>query len=109
MLLGPTDGLFGPSANLEIAVRAGATVMGAGGWSSAKKLEEIAVWRPTVLIGTASYLVRLSDVAAERGMDLSACGVRMLVSSGEPGASIPATRDLLMARYGDAAWWTATA
>jgi phenylacetate-CoA ligase len=102
MLLGPTDGMFGPTANLHVASRAGATVIAAGRWDTRKKLAELALWRPTVLIGTASYLVRLTDVAAQTGVDLTDCGIQTVLSSGEPGASIPATRGMLEQRFGGA-------
>lgn len=102
MLLGPTDGMFGPTANLHVASRAGATVISAGRWDTRKKLAELALWRPTVLIGSASYLVRLTDVAAQNDVDLSDCGIHTVLSSGEPGASIPATRGLLEQRFGGA-------
>lgn len=100
MFLSPTDGLFGPNVNLELAVRAGATVLPAGRYDTRTKLRELVLWRPSVLVGSASYLVRLADVATDMNIDLTACGVRALLVAGEPGAAVPATRALLRERFG---------
>lgn len=43
--------------------------------------------------------MHLAEVAAELGIDLSACGIRSLNSFGEPGAAVDATRATLVERY----------
>lgn len=100
MVLGPVDGLLGPTASVEAARRAGALPILAGLWDSRTKVRMIAELRPTVVSGAASYLLHLSDVAHEEGVDLAACGIRRISSVGEPGAAVPATRALLLERYG---------
>jgi phenylacetate-CoA ligase len=47
---------------------------------------------PTVFYGTPSYALRLTEVAEEMHVDPREFGLRALVFSGEPGASIPAIR-----------------
>lgn len=46
----------------------------------------------TVFYGTPSYALRVAEVAREEGVDPRSLGLRKLVFSGEPGASIPAVR-----------------
>jgi phenylacetate-CoA ligase len=60
----------------------------------------IAELRPAMIAGAASYLVHLSEVAAEMGVDLSECGLRGVTSFGEPGAAVEATRETLGRRFG---------
>ncbi|MEK9659178.1 MAG: phenylacetate--CoA ligase family protein [Chloroflexota bacterium] len=56
--------------------------------------------RPTVFYGTPSYALYLAEVAREEGLDPRSIGFRVLLFSGEPGASIPATRKALEDAYG---------
>src|SRR5207249_104948 len=66
-----------------------------GGMRSAGRLKTIIDNEVTVLCATPSYALRLAEVAAEEGMDLSAAKVRRIIVAGEPGGSIPATRALI--------------
>ena len=91
MLLGPVDGLLGPSVGVEAARLRGSIPVLAGMWDTRTKVQAIAELRPGVIAGAASYIVHLSEVAAEMGVDLSACGLRAVTSFGEPGAAIDAT------------------
>lgn len=100
MVLGPIDGLVGPSAGVEAWQRRGALVCLAGLYDTETRASLIVELRPTVIVGVASYLVHLSEVAAGLGLDLAAAGVRRVQSVGEPGAGVPATKALLMERYG---------
>ena len=91
MLLGPADGLLGPSVGVEAARQRGSIPVLAGMWDTRTKVQAIAELRPGVIAGAASYIVHLSEVAAEMGVDLSECGLRAVTSFGEPGAAIDAT------------------
>ena len=56
--------------------------------------------KPSVFYGTPSYALSLAETAREDGVDPMAFGFRILFFSGEPGASIPATRRTLEETYG---------
>jgi len=47
----------------------------------------------TVLVCTPSYALRLAEIAQEHGINTPASTVRVTIHAGEPGASIPATRE----------------
>jgi phenylacetate-CoA ligase len=46
----------------------------------------------TVLLGTPSYILHLAETARREGLSLSDAQVRITLHAGEPGASVPATR-----------------
>jgi phenylacetate-CoA ligase len=100
MLLGPVDGLLGPSVGVEAARERGSIPVLAGMWDTRTKVQAIAELRPGVIAGAASYIVHLSEVAAEMGVDLAACGLRTVTSFGEPGAAIDATHATIEQRFG---------
>jgi phenylacetate-CoA ligase len=55
----------------------------------------------TVLLGTASYLLHLADVARENDIDPRSLGIRIISTSGEPGMiSVPNTAVRLREAYG---------
>ena len=56
--------------------------------------------RPTVFYGTPSYALRIAQVAREEGVDPRDFGVRFLVFSGEPGASLPTMRAEIEQAFG---------
>ena len=59
--------------------------------------------RPTVVCCTPTYALRLAEVAGEErrsGCSLAASGVRVLIVAGEPGGSIPATRQRIERAWG---------
>jgi phenylacetate-CoA ligase len=98
--LGPVDGLMGPTASAESAARAGAMVVLAGLFDSTAKVRLIADLGPAVVSGAASYLLHLIDVAKREGVDLARLGIRTVVSVGEPGAAVEATRQRLTDGWG---------
>jgi phenylacetate-CoA ligase len=100
VMLGPIDGLLGPTASVESAARAGALVVLAGLYDSRTKVRLLEQVRPAVVSGAASYLLHLVDVAHEEGVDLRALGIRTVISAGEPGVAVPATRQRLVAGWG---------
>ena len=95
IILGPIDGLMGPSAAYEAGVRQGAIMVAAGLMDSRSKIRLIEDFKPITISGTASYLLRLLEVAEEMGVDTTQLGLRAVASVGEPGAAIPATRKRL--------------
>jgi phenylacetate-CoA ligase len=100
VLLGPVDGLLGPTASAESSARSGALVVLAGLYDSRTKVRLIDDLRPTIVAGAASYLLHLIEVARDDGIDLSALGVHTVVSVGEPGAAVEATRRRLSDGWG---------
>jgi phenylacetate-CoA ligase len=88
---------FGPFIGFwsayEGAKRLGALTIPGGGMDSLQRLRAIQDVAATVLVCTPSYALRLAEVAQEHGMDMRSSSVRVTIHAGEPGASIPATRE----------------
>lgn len=95
---------FGPFigfwAGFEAAVEHGYFVLPAGGMSTSARLHHLLVNKATVLNCTPTYALRLAEVAAQEGIDLSSCAVRIVFVAGEPGGSIPATRERIAKAWG---------
>ena len=100
MLLGPIDGLLGPAVGVEAMRERGAIPVLAGLWDTRTKVQAIAELRPGAIAGAASYIVHLTEVAREMGIDLSSCGLRTVTSFGEPGVAVDATHDAIGRRFG---------
>lgn len=85
------------------AERLGATLFpfGAGTQGqSLRTLQWMLQMRATVFYGTPSYALRLAEVALQNGIDPRELGVRKMLFSGEPGASVPAIRDRIVDSFG---------
>jgi phenylacetate-CoA ligase len=54
----------------------------------------------TVLMCTPTYALRLAEAAREEGIDLARSALRVSIHAGEPGASIPATRERIEKELG---------
>jgi len=97
VLLGPTDGLLGPTAAVDSWEAMGALVIRAARFTSEEKLRIIRRLKPKLVSGTASFLLYLAEKARNQGKPFEQMGgVPMLLSVGEPGAAIPATRERLI-------------
>jgi len=87
---------FGPFIGFwsayEGAKRLGALTVPGGGMDSLQRLRAMQEVGATVLVCTPSYALRLAEIAREHNIDLSQFQVRVTIHAGEPGASIPATR-----------------
>jgi phenylacetate-CoA ligase len=70
--------------------------------SSAIRLALIEAVGATVVCCTPTYALRLADIAAQErpGRPLSNGRVRLLIVAGEPGGSIPATRERIERQWG---------
>jgi phenylacetate-CoA ligase len=88
---------FGPFIGFwsayEGAKKLGALTVPGGGMDSLHRLRTIQEIGATVLVCTPSYALRLAEVAQENGMNIRASTVRVTIHAGEPGASIPSTRE----------------
>ncbi len=85
------------------AERLGATVFpfGAGVKGQTQQaLSWIDQMRPTAFYGTPSYALRLAETARATGFDPRKLGFRIMFFSGEPGAGIPATKQLIEESFG---------
>ncbi len=95
---------FGPFVGFWSAFDAGCArgclCLPGGGMSTSARLKYIADNAVTVVCCTPTYALRMVEVAAAEGVDLSALAVRTLIVAGEPGGSIPATRARIEAAWG---------
>jgi len=87
---------FGPfigfwSAHDAVIARGGMSIPG-GGLSSIARLDLIATSAATVLFCTPTYALHLAEVAAEHHIDLQNTAITRIIVAGEPGGSLPATR-----------------
>jgi phenylacetate-CoA ligase len=78
----------------------GALAVSGGAMTTEQRLRTIADVGATVLMCTPTYALRMADVARETGIDLAASTLRVTIHAGEPGASIPATREAIERAYG---------
>jgi phenylacetate-CoA ligase len=90
---------FGPFIGFwlafDAAQRIGALCVPGGGLSSESRLKAILENQITVLCCTPTYALRLAEVATRDKIDLRKSCVKNIVVAGEPGGSIPATRQRL--------------
>jgi phenylacetate-CoA ligase len=96
LYLGSWGALAGTERLGAIAFPFGA---GASGMS-ARAASWLAQIRPTAFYGTPTYALHLADVAKAEELDAREFGLKALIFSGEPGASIPSVIDKLVAAYG---------
>ncbi|MBN1629393.1 MAG: phenylacetate--CoA ligase [Thermoleophilia bacterium] len=78
---GLTTGAFGMHAGLE---RVGVTVIPASTGSTNRQLQIMRDFKTTVLVGTPSYVMHLTDVALESGYDLKQLNLRVALLGSEP-------------------------
>ncbi|HEX5000667.1 MAG TPA: AMP-binding protein [Terriglobia bacterium] len=112
--VGPGDRIFfpfsfGPFLGFWSAFDAGSQIgahcVPGGGMSSSLRLKIMETIAPTIVCSTPTYALRLAEVSAvERaengGRPLSEFGVRAVIVAGEPGGSIPATRERIEQNWG---------
>ncbi len=95
---------FGPFIGFwsayEGAKKLGALTVPGGGMDSLQRLRAIQEIGATVLVCTPSYALRLAEIAQEHGMNVRDSTVRVTIHAGEPGASIPATRERIENAWG---------
>jgi phenylacetate-CoA ligase len=94
---------FGPFLGFwtafEAAAQAGCLCIPGGGLSSTARLRAILEHGADVLCCTPTYALRLVETAREEGIALSKSRVKTLIVAGEPGGSIAAVREQLMAGW----------
>ena len=83
----------------------GCLVFPAGGLSTDQRIDALLTWPITVLGCTPSYALFLAEQAAKKGIDLAKdTKVRITWHTGEPGASIPATKAKIETAFGARAY-----
>ncbi len=91
---------FGPFIGFwlafEAAQRVGLRCIAGGGMSSIARLRNIFDHGATVLFSTPTYALHLAEVAQSHSINLAESPVRTIVVAGEPGGSIPATRQRIL-------------
>ncbi|MBF6556334.1 MAG: AMP-binding protein [Acidimicrobiales bacterium] len=96
----PFGMFFGGWAMLYAAESVGAAVLPMGAAETARHLEMIYKMGCTVIEATPSYMLHMAEVARKSGYDTAASPLRVFLSGGEPGGSIPSTRKLLLDTWG---------
>ncbi len=78
----------------------GALVIPGGSVDTKRQIETIKEYGTKCVIGTPSFMAHVAEAAEEMGVDLAASSVSMVCVGGEPGASIPGTRERLERMWG---------
>jgi phenylacetate-CoA ligase len=94
---GPFIGFWSAFSGAE---RLGALGIPGGAMTTEQRLKTMRDLGATVLCSTPTYAIRMAEAAQASGIDLPASDIRITVHAGEPGASVPATRDLIERSFG---------
>ena len=94
---GPFFGFWSAFAGAE---RLGALCLTGGAMTTTERVVAIMATEATVLLSTPTYALRLADAAREEGIDLARSALRVSIHAGEPGGSIPGTRDRIEKELG---------
>jgi phenylacetate-CoA ligase len=82
------------------AQRLGALVVPGGSGDTKRQVETILEFGTKAVVGTPSFMAHIAETAAEMGVDLPSSSVGMVCCGGEPGASIPGTRERIERLWG---------
>lgn len=96
---GPFSAFWGMHLALNLM---GCAVIPGGGMDTKRRATFIHHYRPTVLIGTPSYMLYLSETMQELGYDPAGAGVKFLLTGGEAGPCILATKARMEGAWGGA-------
>jgi phenylacetate-CoA ligase len=94
---GPFVGFWSAFAGAE---RLGALCLTGGAMTTIERVAAIVATEATVLMSTPTYALRLAEAAREEGINLARSALRVSVHAGEPGASIPSTRERIEKELG---------
>lgn len=82
-------------------LRLGCFPFGAGASGmTARAVSWLNIVRPTAFYSTPSYALHLAEVAKAEGQDPREFGIKLMLFSGEPGASVPGIRDRIETLFG---------
>ncbi len=82
------------------AVALGAQVISSGGANTEQRVKQIREMKPTVLVATPTYAMRIAEVAREMGIDPAQSTIRIVSSAGEPGYVLPPIREAVEKAWG---------
>lgn len=95
---------FGPFIGFwsafEACVQRGALMIPGGGLSTLARLEMIRESRATIIGCTPSYALHLAEVATQQNWKLRDWNIRSIIVAGEPGGSVPSTRQRIEELWG---------
>lgn len=95
---------FGPFlgfwTGFEAACWQGSLCLPGGGLSTTARLRFMIDNHATVVLCTPTYALHLAEVAAAEGIDLAGSSVSKIVVAGEPGGSVPGTRNRIETAWG---------
>ena len=94
---GPFIGFWSAYAGAQ---RIGALALPGGGMSSLQRVKFMLKNDVTVLVCTPTYALHLAEVAEHEGINLADSNVRVTIHAGEPGASLPATKERIERAWG---------
>src|SRR5256885_9084892 len=94
---GPFVGFWSAFAGAE---RLGALCLTGGAMTTIERVAAIVATDATVVMSPPTYALRLAQAAREEGIDLARSALRVSIHAGQPGASIPATRDRIEKELG---------
>lgn len=78
----------------------GALVIPASSGDTERQIETIFQYKSRCVIGTPSFMAHMAEAAEKMGRDLASSTVKMVCVGGEPGASIPGTRERIERQWG---------
>jgi phenylacetate-CoA ligase len=83
------------------ARRLGCRVISGGGLDTKGHIQAIQRLKPTVLVSTPTFALRMAAVAAEMGVDLSQSSIKFTYHAGEPGpTALPGMREQIEKAWG---------
>jgi phenylacetate-CoA ligase len=95
---------FGPFVGFwsgwEGARALGALAISGGAQSTQQRLRSIIDYQATVLVCTPTYALHMAAEASKAGIDLTRSQIRISIHAGEPGASIPSTKQRIEEAWG---------
>ncbi|MEP6558532.1 MAG: AMP-binding protein [Burkholderiales bacterium] len=82
------------------AQRLGALVIPSSSGDTARQIETLFDYGTHCVVGTPSFMAHLAEAARTLGRDLASSAVALVCVGGEPGASIPSTRERIERQWG---------
>lgn len=82
------------SAYMGVA-RLGGTMISGGGLDTAARIKQILEYQPQAMFATPTYALYFGEAARKMGVDLRATSIAWIIVAGEPGGSIPTTRQAI--------------
>jgi phenylacetate-CoA ligase len=82
------------SAYMGVA-RLGGTMVSGGGLDTAARIKQILDYKPQAMFATPTYALHFGETAKKMGVDLRQTSIAWVIVAGEPGGSIPTTRQAI--------------